>query len=209
MLCSNSETRPGDVANKDTFYNQLDDVVSNIPKHDIQIVVGDMNAQLGDDVSTWKPALGCHAVGALNDNGIRLLTFCLAHDLVVGSSLFPHKNIHKLTWNSPDGKTVNQIDHTLVNRKWRNSLKDVRVYRGADVGSDHNLAITTIGLSLAVLKQQKKQLKFNSSNLLNRDILASFNGTIGGKFNILAELDDTLDTVEGNRKSGYHLNVGI
>ncbi|XP_072028338.1 uncharacterized protein [Amphiura filiformis] len=105
-----------------------------------------MNAQLGDDVNTWKPALGCHAVGALNDNGIRLLTFCLAHDLIVGSSLFPHKNIHKLTWNSPD-----------------------------------------------VLKQQKKQLKFNSSNLSNRDILASFNATIGGKFNILAELDDTSD----------------
>ncbi|XP_072033210.1 uncharacterized protein [Amphiura filiformis] len=163
---TNSETRPGDTANKDAFYNQLDDVVSNIPKHDIQLVVGDMNAQLGDDVNTWKPALGCH------------------------------DNIHKQTWNSPDGKTVNQIDHTLVNRKWRNSLKDVKVYRGADVGGDHNLAITTVRLSLAVLKQQKKQLKFNSSNLSNRDILASFNATIGGKFNILAELDDTSDINE-------------
>ena len=63
-------------------------------------------------------------------NGIRLLTLCLAQNLVVGSSLLPHRKIHKLTWNSPDGKTVNQIDHTLVNRRWRNSLRDVRVYRG-------------------------------------------------------------------------------
>ena len=50
----------------------------------------------------------------------------------------------------PDGKTVKQIDHILFNRIWRNSVKDVRVYvyRGADVGSDQSLAVTTIRLSL-------------------------------------------------------------
>ena len=86
-------------------------------------------------------------------------------------------------------KTVNQIDHTLVNRRWRNSLKDVRMYRGADVGSDHNLVVTIIPFSPAVLKQQKKQLKYNTANLLNRDILASFDATIGGIFHALAELE--------------------
>ena len=128
-----------------------------------------MNAQLGSDTDTWHPALGKHAEGYLNDNGIRLLSFCQAHNLVVGSSLFPHKRIHKLTWNSPDGRTINQIDHTVVNRKWRNSLKDVRVHRGADVGSDHNLAITTVQLSLAAVRKQKKQAKFDSGKLKERE----------------------------------------
>jgi len=193
---TNSESRPDDISNKNAFYNQLDDLVSSIPKHDIQIVIGDLNAQVGNDTSSWKSVLGGHAEGALNDNGIRLLTFCLAQNLVVGTSLFPHKKIHKLTWNSPDGKTKNQIDHTLINRRWRNSLKDVRVYRGADVGSDHNLAITTVRLSLAALKKQKKQLKYNTANLLHRDILASFNATIGGKFQALAKLDEVSDVDE-------------
>ena len=48
-----------------------------------------------------------------------------------------------------------QIDHTIINQRWCNSLKDVRVYRGADVGSDHNLAVSTVRLSLAALKKQK------------------------------------------------------
>ena len=58
---TNCETRPDDVANKNAFYEQLDDVVSNIPKHDMQIIIGDMNAEVGNDTSTWKPALGMHA----------------------------------------------------------------------------------------------------------------------------------------------------
>ena len=160
-------------------------------KHDVLLIIGDMNAQLGSDTETWKPHLGSHAEGELNDNGLRLLTFCQVHNLVVGSSLFPHKRIHKLTWNSPDGRTVNQIDHTLINCKWRNSLKDVRVFRGAD--SDHNLASTSIRLSLSACRQQRKQARFDSEKLLNRDTLKSFDTTIGGSFHVLADLDETAD----------------
>ena len=85
---------------------------------------------------------------------------------------------------------------TEVNRMWWNSLKDVRVYGGADVDSDHNLSVTTIRLSLAALKQQNKQLKYNTANLLNRDMLVSFEATIGGKFHALAELDEASDINE-------------
>ena len=82
--------------------------------------------------------------------------------------------------------------HTLVNRKWRNSLKDVRVYRGADVGSDHNLTISTIKFSLAALRRQKKQAKYDSAKLLEGDVLDCFDATIGGRFHALAELDEEI-----------------
>jgi len=36
--------------------------------------------------------------------------------------MIPHRNIHKYTWTSPDGKTRNQIDHTLLDRRWHSSL---------------------------------------------------------------------------------------
>jgi len=32
--------------------------------------------------------------------------------------MFQHRNIHKYTWTSPDGKTYNQIDQILKDRRW-------------------------------------------------------------------------------------------
>jgi hypothetical protein len=37
---------------------------------------------------------------------------------VVVKSMFPLQNIHKYTWTSPDGKTRNQMDHILIDRRW-------------------------------------------------------------------------------------------
>ena len=46
-----------------------------------------------------------------NEKWERLIDFCLEFDLVIEVSLFQHKDIQKLTWKAPDGKTVNQNGH--------------------------------------------------------------------------------------------------
>lgn len=50
-----------------------------------------------------------------------------------------HKNIHKQTWISNDGRTINQIDHILVNAKPGSNIVNVRSLRGLDADSDHFL----------------------------------------------------------------------
>ncbi len=42
----------------------------------------------------------------------------------------------------------NQIDHLMINGTWRRSLLDVRVKRGADVGSDHQMVEATVKVKL-------------------------------------------------------------
>ena len=92
--------------------------------------------------------MGKQGCGVMNDNGERLIDFCELNDLVVGGTLFPHKVIRKLTWFSPNHRDKNQIDHLWINGKWRRSLQDVRVRRGADVGNDHHLVVANIKLKL-------------------------------------------------------------
>ena len=87
-----------------------------------------------------------------------LINRCLSNGLVIGGTLFPHKEIQKLTWTFPDGTTKNMIDHIVINRKWVKSMRNLRVHRGADVGSDHHLLITNIKLKLRRTKKSSKTI---------------------------------------------------
>ncbi|KAL9964097.1 hypothetical protein ACROYT_G027679 [Oculina patagonica] len=67
-----------------------------------------------------------HGCGTINENGERLVEFCTINDLVIGGTLFPHREIHKTTWCSPNVRERNEIDHLLINGKRRRSLRDVK-----------------------------------------------------------------------------------
>ena len=124
---------------KDEFYNNLSRCFHNLPRHDVKIIVGDLNAKIGKD-ETWRGTIGMHSLhNVSNDNGERLVYWAAAEDLVVTSTLFPNKDIHKMTWKSPDGRTLNHIDHVLATRRFRWSIKNTRSYRGADADTDHFL----------------------------------------------------------------------
>ena len=83
------------------------------------VVMGDLNAKVGNNNKNRGEVMGRFGVGIMNDNGERLCDFCSANGLVVAGTIFPHKEIHKLTWRSPDGRTVSQIDHVMVNGRMR------------------------------------------------------------------------------------------
>ena len=114
-----------------------------------------MNAKLGNNNDGFSECMGVHGMAEMNDNGVRFASFCLANEMIIGSTLFEHRDIHKYTWTSPCGKYRNQIDHIAINRKYKNSLLDVRSRRGADIGSDHQLVVSTLRLKLKTKKVNK------------------------------------------------------
>ena len=69
---------------------------------------------------------------------------------------FPQKEIHKLTWKSSGGKTVNQLDHVFANGRMRTSILDTGVMGGADVYGDYYLVRTRMRLKLAKAHGKKK-----------------------------------------------------
>jgi hypothetical protein len=79
--------------------------------------------------------------------------------------MFPHGNIHKYTWTSVDGKSHNQIDHTLIDRRWHSSKLDVRSFRRADCGTDHYVVLAKVRERWAVIKQAAQSFDGEIFNL--------------------------------------------
>ncbi|KAI0224962.1 hypothetical protein LSAT2_024073 [Lamellibrachia satsuma] len=146
-------TNSAEFEEKETFYQYLQTVTQKLPKRDIQVVMGDMNAKIGKDNDNWKGTMGKEGLGQMNENGLLFADFCTLNELIIGGTLFPHKPTHKATWISPDLKTENQIDHITITKKWRRVLLDVRVKRGADINSDHHLLVGEFRMKLAAKKK--------------------------------------------------------
>jgi len=137
---------------KDSINEELEQVFDHFPKYHMKILLGDFNAKVWREI-IFKPTIGQESLHQdSNDNGLRLVNFATSKNLVVKSTMFPHQNIHKYTWTSLDGKTHNQIDHVLIDRRWNLSVLDVRSFRGADCGTDHYLVIAKVRERIAVGK---------------------------------------------------------
>jgi hypothetical protein len=80
----------------------------------MKILLGDFNAKVRRE-DIFKPIIGNESLHeASSDNGVRVVNFATSKNLNVKSTTFPHRDIHKHTWTSPDGVTHNQIDHVLI-----------------------------------------------------------------------------------------------
>jgi len=143
----------------------------HFPKYHMKILLGDFNAKVGRE-NIFKPTIGNKSLHQeSNDSGVRIVNFATSKNLVVKSRMFPHRNIHKYTWTSPDGKTHNQIDHILIDRRWHSSVLDVRSFRGADCDTDHYLVVAKVRERLAVSKQAAQRFDGERFNLRKLNVL--------------------------------------
>ena len=152
---------------KDSFYEELDQVCEHFPKYYMKFLLRDFNSKVGRE-NILKPTIRNESLHQdRNDNGVRIINFATSENLVIQSKMFPHRNLHKYTWTSSDGKTHNKIDHILIYRRWRSSILDVRSFRGADCDTDHYLVVAKAREILAVSKQAAQKFdveRFISGN---------------------------------------------
>jgi hypothetical protein len=184
------------------IYSSLLDVINKTPTHDIIVMMGDFNAKIGDDNKGIERCVGKHGMGTMNQNGERLLELCELTNMVISSTFFPHKNIHKSTWISPDNHTKNQIDHFCINSKIRTSVLDVRAYRGAVLAAITVYAFAKIRTKLKVVYQPPKAKKIDSNHLLLTINQNSYNIGIQNKLN--ASSTSSENAVE-NLENHWHL----
>jgi len=129
---------------KEQFYDNLQYLLDKTPKSDIIIILGDVNAQLGKE-RLYNEVTGQHTLHEeTNRNGELLREYAYTSSMVVMSTNFQHKRMHKITWLSPDQNPVRQIDHIIINANKKGVIEDVRSMRGPNIDSDHFLVKAVI-----------------------------------------------------------------
>ena len=64
-------------------------------KRHVKIIIGDLNAKIGQE-EMYRPITGMYSLHSLsNDNGIRLINFACSKNMVEASTLFNPYDIHK------------------------------------------------------------------------------------------------------------------
>jgi hypothetical protein len=198
---------------KDSFYEELGRVFDQFPRYDMQILLGNFNTKVGRK-DIFKPTIGNESSHEINnDNGVRVVNFATPKNLFVKRTMFPHRSIHKYTWASPDGKTHNQIDHILIDRRRCSSIL-VKSFRGADCDSDHYLVVAKVGETLVVGKRMDVE-RFNLEQLNGEEVKDQYQVTIKNKFAALEDLDDNGDinraweTIRENIRISAKESIGL
>ena len=175
-------TEMSDAVDKDSFYSQLESVLDQCPRGDTLLVLGDFNASTGTDRDGYETCIGPHGSGIRRQNGSRLLDFAKGRGLRVAGSWFQRPERHRWTWYSNTGNVAKEIDHVLVDGRWR-ILQNCRVFRSAQfLNTDHRMLVATLKLRLKSSRLPASQPKLDVSQLRDETVATEFASRLAGQF---------------------------
>jgi len=144
-------------ANNEEFWNKLKEETDK-SKGEIYIL-GDLNGRVGRRDENYRDPIGRYGEQHRNNNGKRIIKYCIEQDLIITNTYFKHKDIHKYTREQASKIEKSIIDNILTGRKNRGKVKDVRVKRGFKIGSDYYLLIANIEQDITIQEDVKGKEK--------------------------------------------------
>ncbi|XP_068599205.1 uncharacterized protein [Brachionichthys hirsutus] len=155
---------------KEAFSSDLDKILSEVPKEDKLILLGDFNARVGRNHHLWRGTLGRGGVGNTNSNGLLLLTKCSEHNLAITNTLFRQRTKFKTSWMHPRSKLWHLIDYIIVHSKDRRDVINTRAMTGADnCWTDHRLIRSVMSIRLMRKRRVQKRQSRPKLNLERLD----------------------------------------
>ena len=138
----------------------------SIPKHNMLVIGGDMNAQIGKNGNN-KYSLH----NTSNRNGQHLTDFMIENRLACLNTNYQKRKGKQWTYTYANN-TKAQIDYVLINKKWKNSAMNCEAYSSFEgVPTDHRIVTAKIRLSLRKNAKRTATTKHYDWALLNnRDI---------------------------------------
>lgn len=148
LISAYAPTLPSPDEEKNRFYQELRNVLQEIPSADKILLLGDFNARVGGDFNAWNGVIGRHGIGKCNSNGLHLLTLCAEFDLCLTNTCFRLPEKYKTTWMHPRSKHWHLLDYVIVRKKDLADVLITRAMRGAQGWTDHRLVRSRLNITL-------------------------------------------------------------
>ena len=157
-----SPTNVSDETDLIIFYNELSSLILSIPKRNVLIIGGDMNAQIGKNVNN---KFSLH--NSSNRNGKHLTDFTQENRLTCLNTKFQKRKGKLWTYLLANNAKA-QVDYIFINKKRNDSVLKCKVYFSfAGVSSDHRIITTKIRLNLRMNTTRTTTTVHYDRSLLN------------------------------------------
>lgn len=169
------------------FLSELDEFTKLFSgRRDNFAIIGDLNACVGNDVTTYKGLIGAYGENKpVNWKGVQLLEFLEARGLTVLNTHFNHPERKRMTWYSARGEEKSLLDMFLcpLNQRWL--WTNVRAYNSIAIHTDHSLVVGTYRYQYKRPSRPKvcEYKVIRTQRLQAKEIATAFQGSVSEDFN--------------------------
>ncbi|KAF2892384.1 hypothetical protein ILUMI_13790 [Ignelater luminosus] len=119
------------------------------------MIMGDLNERVGRGNERLQRWLEGKGEETRKDSETRIIDYCRENDHIIANIKFEHKEVHKIIREKPSKKERSIIKHFIVNATIWERIKNIRVKRGVEIGSDHYL----VQMELTTYESKKIQAR--------------------------------------------------
>ena len=125
-------------------------------------MVGDFHGHVGSGMGGFGEVHGGFGIGQMNDGRIRLLDWSVVKGLHLMNTCFQKRKSRLISFRP--GETETLVDYILVNKKYRSSVKGVKVIPGEVIVNQHCLLL----MDMLFKKKVRRKVKFRKKMKLWR-----------------------------------------
>ena len=165
------------------FYDEISPLVRSILKHNVLVIGGDMNAQIGKN---GNKKYSLHNTS--NRNSEHLTDFMIENRLTCVNTNYQKWEGKLWTYTYANNNKA-QIDYVFINEKWKNSAMNCKAYSSFEgVSTDHRIVMAKIRLRLRKNATRTATTKhYDWALLTNRDIRIKYVLELRNRFGTLQE----------------------
>ena len=136
------------------FWEQMDELIQEIPASEKIYIGGDFNGHVGEDRLGYEMVHGGYGIGNRNDLGESILDFAMAYGLVLVNTYFKKRFKHLITFKS--GTNKSQIDFFITRKGDRLTCKDCKVIPGESLTTQHRIMVMDIKIKKQYRARKEK-----------------------------------------------------